>query len=63
MTTNEEFDDDFDPECRCHECGDGDIELLRSACCDDLCHGGEVPCEIHGDFSVLPCGLCGKVWA
>ncbi len=57
-TRDDYYDDDpyFDS---CPECGDGDYELARSACPDDLCHGGEVPC-MHGDYSVLRCSLCGK---
>lgn len=44
----------------CPECGDGDApDSWQSACIDDLCHGGEVPC-MHGDYARLPCGLCGK---
>lgn len=52
-----DYDDDPD---YCPECGDADnFETARSACSDDLCHGGEVPC-MHGDWSVLPCSLCGR---
>lgn len=53
--------DDYwdDPDGTCPECGDGDIEFAQSACIDDLCHGGEVPC-MHGSWAVIPCGLCGK---
>lgn len=52
-------DDDMwdDVDDYCPECGDG--ENLRSACIDDLCHGGEVPC-MHGDWSAMRCSLCGK---
>lgn len=55
--TSDDYDDDYDPEGRCPECGDG--EHLQSSCIDDLCHGGDVPC-MHGDWSTLPCSLCGK---
>lgn len=54
----DDYDDCFEGDV-CPECGDGDEELLQSACPDDLCHGGEVPC-MHGDWSSLPCSLCGK---
>lgn len=44
----------------CPECEDGEsLDSMQSACWDDLCHGGEVPC-MHGDYSRLPCSLCGK---
>lgn len=44
----------------CPACGGGDEpDLWESACWDDLCHGGEVPC-MHGDYSRLPCSICGK---
>lgn len=56
---DDDFDDDFDPDGPCPECGDGDFERAQSACIDDLCHGGEVPC-MHGDWSTLPCSTCGK---
>lgn len=41
----------------CPECGGegGD----QSACIDDLCHGGEIPC-MHGDLDALPCSTCGR---
>jgi len=29
-----------------------------SACIDDLCHGGEVPCRIHGDWAAVTCDFC-----
>lgn len=46
--------------CPCPQCGDGeDMNDWESACIDDLCHGGEVPC-MHGDHARLRCGLCGK---
>ena len=49
--------DDRDP---CPECGGGDEpDALKSACIDDLCHGGDVPC-MHGEWDSLPCGTCGK---
>lgn len=44
-------------DCQCPECWDeGSGE---SACWDDLCHGGEVPC-MHGDWREIPCNICGK---
>lgn len=44
----------------CSECGgDEDPFWWQSACFDDLCHGGEVPC-MHGDYSRLRCPTCGK---
>lgn len=45
----------------CPQCGDGDWEdgMMESGCIDDLCHGGAVPC-MHGDWTTLPCSLCGK---
>lgn len=46
--------------CPCPECGDDeDLFWAQSACIDDMCHGGEVPC-MHGDWARLPCHLCGK---
>lgn len=48
-----------DPDEGCPECGDGDWENAQSACIDDMCHGGEVPC-MHGDYTTLPCSLCGN---
>ena len=46
--------------CPCPQCDDGeDMNCWESACIDDLCHGGEVPC-MHGDYARLRCGLCGK---
>lgn len=56
----EDDHDDFYDDETCPGCGDGECESLRSACIDDLCYGGEVPCAIHGDLSTLPCSLCGK---
>ena len=50
-----EFDDGSDD--YCPHCDNG--EILESACVDDLCHGGEVPC-MHGDWSALRCQFCGK---
>ena len=41
-------------ECPCEYC-DGTGLSDESACIDDLCHGGEVPC-MHGDWAALPCG-------
>ena len=59
----DDFDDDLDEQYddgTCPECGDGEnYEAYQSACIDDLCHGGEVPC-MHGDYATLPCSLCGK---
>lgn len=50
----DEWDDGY-----CPNCGyEGDH--LESACIDDLCYGGPVPCELHGDYSTLPCPLCGR---
>ncbi len=57
---SEEYDDRYDDDDCCPECGDGEeLDSWQSACIDDLCHGGEVPC-MHGDYARLPCGLCGK---
>lgn len=53
----DEYDDEYGT---CSGCGDGDFEMARSACIDDLCRGGEVPC-MHGDLSMLPCPLCGRI--
>lgn len=55
----DEYDDDgfYDDTDECPECGDG--EDLQSACIDDLCHGGEVPC-MHGSWAAIPCSLCGR---
>lgn len=62
MNDERDYEDDFEGEV-CPECGDGEYDhALQSACIDDLCHGGEVPCAIHGDWSSLPCSLCGKTW-
>ena len=56
-----EMDDDYDDDYLegCDQCGDGDPDSWESACIDDLCHGGPVPC-MHGDYARLRCGLCGK---
>jgi hypothetical protein len=49
----------------CPECGStgpgdpGEPDGWRSACIDDLCYGGEVPC-MHGDDDRLPCSVCGR---
>jgi len=43
----------------CGQCGDGDPDSWESACIDDLCHGGQVPC-LHGSYARLKCGVCGK---
>jgi hypothetical protein len=59
--TQDDIDDDqfYDGE-GCPQCEDGhEPDSWESACWDDLCHGGEVPC-MHGDYARLPCGLCGK---
>ncbi len=48
--------DDFEG---CGQCGDGDPDSWESACVDDLCHGGDVPC-MHGSYARLKCGVCGK---
>jgi hypothetical protein len=62
-TAEKAFEDEHDPynsEGSCPECCDGEEpDLWQSACIDDLCHGGEVPC-MHGDWARLKCGLCGK---
>lgn len=39
--------------------GEDNPDSWESACIDDLCHGGEVPC-MHGDYARLPCSMCGK---
>ena len=61
MTTFAELDDEengiFDDDEGCPACGYG--EEGESACIDDLCHGGDVPC-MHGDYSRLRCHLCGE---
>jgi hypothetical protein len=49
------WDIDDDEECDC----DQDPESWESACIDDMCHGGEVPC-MHGSYARLPCLRCGK---
>lgn len=51
--------DDDGYEYECPQCGwpNDDPDSWESACIDDLCHGGEVPC-MHGDYSRIPCGLC-----
>lgn len=52
--------EDYDDGGGCQECGDGENpDSLKSACIDDLCHGGDVPC-MHGEWDALPCGTCGK---
>lgn len=48
-----EFEDD-DGLCDCDH-----PDSWESACIDDLCHGGEVPC-MHGDYAKLPCPRCNK---
>lgn len=56
----DEYEDEYDDGEGCPQCGDSEEpDSWESACIDDLCHGGEVPC-MHGDWSRLPCGLCGK---
>ena len=60
--TQDEIDDDQfrDDEGGCPQCDDGAEPFWwESACPDDLCHGGEVPC-MHGNYARLPCSLCGK---
>jgi hypothetical protein len=57
MCDDRDWEDEFDQEDHCPECDDGNA--LQSACIDDLCHGGEVPC-MHGDWDTLPCPVCGK---
>ena len=47
------------PNENCWRCGDGEPDSWESACIDDMCHGGEVPC-MHGDWARLPCSACGK---
>ena len=46
-------------DCPCPGCGDGDLGWAESGCIDDMCYGGDVPC-MHGDYAVIPCGLCGR---
>lgn len=54
---DDEWMDDDD---LCPECGGGEEpDSWQSACIDDLCHGGEVPC-MHGEWARLRCGLCGE---
>lgn len=49
---SQRHDDDAGP---CWQCsGRGH---LGSACIDDLCHGGGVPC-MHEDHRVIPCDIC-----
>lgn len=56
---DDRYDDDDSHGC-CPECMDGtEPDSWQSACPDDLCHGGEVPC-MHGDYARLSCPLCGK---
>jgi hypothetical protein len=40
----------------CWQCGGEGY--LGSACIDDMCHGGDVPC-CHGDEDVIACDVCG----
>lgn len=51
------FDDWYDDdEYTCWNCyGEGHT---GSACIDDLCHGGEVPCKFHGDSHYIRCDVC-----
>jgi hypothetical protein len=58
---DDEPDDHFyDDEAGCPECMDGtEPDAWQSACPDDLCHGGAVPC-MHGDYTRLACNICGK---
>jgi len=55
--TNKEQQPDGEIE-ECPECGwpAQEPDTWQSACIDDLCHGGEVPC-MHGDYEKLPCGI------
>lgn len=53
------FDDDDDGPYECAQCGDG--EQLKSACIDDICHGGDVPC-MHGSYAAIPCQFCNDRW-
>lgn len=55
----DDYDDGPDDFEGCDQCGNGDPDSAESACFDDLCHGGEVPC-MHGDYARLRCGVCGK---
>lgn len=58
--SQDEIDDELYRDEGCPECDDGQTpEMWQSACIDDMCHGGEVPC-MHGDYARLPCGICGK---
>lgn len=58
--TQDEIDDQMFDDDECPQCGGGEEpDSWESACIDDLCHGGEVPC-MHGDYARLPCGLCGR---
>lgn len=58
LQQHDDFDDRYEDD-GCPECDDGEPDTWASACIDDLCHGGEVPC-MHGDYARLPCSLCGK---
>lgn len=43
--TQDDIDDDQFDDDGCPECADGEsLDSMQSACIDDLCHGGEVPC-------------------
>ena len=44
----------------CDACGNMENpDSWQSACIDDMCHGGEVPC-MHGSYAILPCSFCGR---
>lgn len=60
MSDAPDFDDDDEYSNFCPQCGWPDVEpdSWESACIDDMCHGGEVPC-MHGDYARLQCGSCG----
>ncbi len=58
MSEPDEWGDDPDDD-GCPQCGwPYDCWDEQSACIDDLCHGGRVPC-MHGNMDTLPCALCG----
>ncbi len=45
----------------CERCGwpHQEVDSWESACVDDMCHGGGVPC-MHGSYSKLRCDSCGN---
>ena len=56
----EDYGDDFDcSPAGCGQCGYGDPDCWVSACPDDLCYGGEVPC-MHGSYARIRCAVCGN---